>query len=101
MNTNVNQNASAGVTAAGVVSSPLLGSVSAGQQFRNTYDGPDGPTITIACVDGQEAVCVYRWYDHAKNPLHAFVKTVEEILGEVEKGKWLPLPNNEVSHDGA
>lgn len=66
---------------------------SAGAAYRNLYDGDGGPTITIAYVNGQEAVCVYRWYDHAKNPLHAFVKTFEEIAKEVEKGKWVPLPN--------
>lgn len=71
---------------------------SAGDAYRNLYDGDGGPTITIAYVNAQEAVCVYRWYDHAKNPLHAFVKTFTEIAAEVEKGKWVLLPNIPVSN---
>jgi len=65
-------------------------SVLAGQKYRNPSDGPSGPTITIVAIDGEDAVCVWRYADAVTNPLKAFAKRRDQIARD-----WVPVDSAE------
>jgi len=72
----------------GIVSHDLL-AVTVGQEYKNPHDGPGGgPTIRIVHVEGDDAVCVWRYADSTKNALKAFVKSRASILED-----WILIPS--------
>lgn len=56
--------------------------VKVGQEYKNPYDGRNGPTIRIIHVDGSQAVCIWRHGDDTQNPINAFAKSCADIAAE-------------------
>ena len=78
----------------GIVSHDLL-AVTVGQEYKNPHDGPGGgPTIRIVHVEGDDAVCVWRYADSTKNALKAFVKSRASILED-----WILIPSANANVD--
>lgn len=58
--------------------------VEVGQQYLNPYDYGNGPVITIVVVDGDDAICTWRYNNMQSNRLEAIVKSCKDILKEWE-----------------
>lgn len=57
--------------------------VAAGQKYTNPYDVSGGagyPIIRILLVEGDEAVCAWRYANNPDNRLQVFVKSCKAIL---------------------